>query len=85
MPNSIILAYPSASKPQSGASLSPDDAIIDRLAARLLSSPPTVTAADSLVPDWMPETPFNRPPVPAAVLIALVRRPEGHTVLYTER
>lgn len=65
--------------------MSPDDAIIDRLAARLLSSPPAVTAADSLVPDWMPETPFNRPPVPAAVLIALVRRPEGHTVLYTER
>ncbi len=42
-------------------------------------------AADTLVPDWMPETPFNRPPVPAAVLIALIRRPEGHTVLYTER
>src|SRR5690606_23039429 len=27
----------------------------------------------------------NRPPVPAAVLIALVRRPEGRTILYTER
>ena len=37
------------------------------------------------MPDWAPSRPFDRPPVPAAVLIALVRRPEGHTVLYTER
>ena len=37
------------------------------------------------MPDWMPERPFERPPVPAAVLIALIERPEGHTVLYTER
>lgn len=37
------------------------------------------------MPDWMPESAFNRPPVPAAVLIALIRRPEGRTVLYTER
>ena len=33
----------------------------------------------------MPERAFDRPPVPAAVLIALVQRPEGLTVLYTER
>jgi 8-oxo-dGTP pyrophosphatase MutT (NUDIX family) len=38
-----------------------------------------------LVPDWQPLQPFGRPPVAAAVLIGLVRRPEGHTVLYTER
>ncbi len=37
------------------------------------------------MPDWAPPRPFNRPPVPAAVLIALIRRPEGVTVLYTER
>jgi len=37
------------------------------------------------VPDWAPIRPIDRPPVPAAVLIGLVRRPEGHTVLYTER
>lgn len=37
------------------------------------------------MPDWAPQQPFTRPPVPAAVLIALIRRPEGHTVLYTER
>ena len=42
-------------------------------------------AAEALVPDWAPVKPFERPPVPAAVLIALIRRPEGVTVLYTER
>lgn len=42
-------------------------------------------AAENLTPDWAPSRPFQRPPVPAAVLIALVRRPEGFTVLYTER
>ncbi|NGP18264.1 CoA pyrophosphatase [Devosia aurantiaca] len=57
--------------------------ILENLAQRLLRKPPEHSGA--LVPDWAPETPFSRPPVPAAVLIALVRRPEGHTVLYTER
>lgn len=65
--------------------MSSSDVIINRLSARLLSAPPQLPAADTLVPDWAPETPFSRPPVPAAVLIALIRRPEGHTVLYTER
>jgi 8-oxo-dGTP pyrophosphatase MutT (NUDIX family) len=65
--------------------LSPDDAIIDILSNRLLREPPPLPAADTLVPDWAPERPFVRPPVPAAVLIALIRRPEGRTVLYTER
>ena len=62
-----------------------DTDIIELLAARLLREPPALTPAEELVPDWNPLTPFSRPPVPAAVLIALVRRPEGHTVLYTER
>lgn len=53
--------------------------------ARLLSTAPVAPPAHSLVPDWAPPKPFERPPVPAAVLIGLVRRPEGHTVLYTER
>lgn len=57
--------------------------IISDLAARLLREPPV--HAGALVPDWAPSKPFERPPVEAAVLIALVRRPEGHTVLYTER
>jgi len=59
--------------------------IADLLSARLLREPPPLAPAEELVPDWDPLTPFSRPPVPAAVLIALVRRPEGHTVLYTER
>lgn len=62
----------------------PDQAIAD-LAARLLRIAPDLPAPDELVPDWVPLHPIDRPPVPAAVLIALVRRPEGHTVLYTER
>ena len=65
--------------------MSSDDAIITRIADRLLAEPPSLPAADALVPDWAPEVPFGRPPVQAAVLIALVRRPEGYTVLYTER
>ncbi|WP_224703265.1 CoA pyrophosphatase [Devosia aquimaris] len=62
-----------------------DDSFIDRLSGRLLAVPPPAPAAERLVPDWAPPRPFNRPPVPAAVLIALIRRPEGVTVLYTER
>lgn len=65
--------------------MSSDDAIIARLANRLLPTPPALPPAASLVPDWKPERPFSRPPVPAAVLIALIQRPEGVTVLYTER
>ena len=63
----------------------PDDSFIERLTARLLPVPPALPAAETLTPDWAPSRPFERPPVPAAVLIALVRRPEGFTVLYTER
>ncbi|SMQ72022.1 NUDIX domain-containing protein [Devosia lucknowensis] len=59
--------------------------IVNSLAGRLLLEPPALELAQELVPDWKPLRPFERPPVPAAVLIALVRRPEGHTVLYTER
>ena len=55
------------------------------LLPRLLAEPPALETTQKLVPDWRPERPFDRPPVPAAVLIALVQRPEGHTVLYTER
>lgn len=65
--------------------MSTDNTIIDRLATRLLVDPPPLPAAETLVPDWAPERPFGRPPVLAAVLIALIRRPEGLTVLYTER
>ncbi len=63
----------------------PDDSLIERIAERLLPEAPALPPADTLVPDWLPERPFERPPVPAAVLIGLVQRPEGYTVLYTER
>jgi 8-oxo-dGTP pyrophosphatase MutT (NUDIX family) len=33
----------------------------------------------------MPEVPHERPPAEAAVLLPLVRRPQGFTMLYTER
>jgi len=62
-----------------------EDAVLDRLSARLLRVAPAASVGGRLVPDWVPEKPFERPPVPAAVLIALVSRPEGQTVLYTER
>ena len=65
--------------------MSSDDIFISNLATRLLPAPPPLPLAETLVPDWAPERPFSRPPVPAAVLIALIRRPEGLTVLYTER
>lgn len=63
-----------------------DRPIAELLLGRLLTLPPPGQPADQeLVPDWAPLEPFSRPPTPAAVLIGLVRRPEGHTVLYTER
>lgn len=62
-----------------------DDSIIETISAKLLPEPPKTDSADLLVPDWDPVVPFDRPPVLAAVLIALVQRPEGLTVLYTER
>jgi 8-oxo-dGTP pyrophosphatase MutT (NUDIX family) len=61
------------------------DTLISRIAARLLAAPQSVVAEGDLVPDWLPETPFDQPPVPAAVLIALVKRPGSIGVLYTER
>lgn len=56
-----------------------------RIKSRLLAVPQPYSKAAQLEPDWIPDVPFNDAPVPAAVLIALVRRPEGTTVIYTER
>lgn len=67
------------------ASLPIDMPIAELLAGRLLALPPALPVGNDLVPDWAPLEPFSRPPTLAAVLIGLVRRPEGHTVLYTER
>jgi 8-oxo-dGTP pyrophosphatase MutT (NUDIX family) len=61
------------------------DELIDRIGRRLLAVPEVLEGGAPFLPDWQPEVPHDRPPVPAAVLIALVRRPEGYTVLYTER
>ncbi|HEY0920300.1 CoA pyrophosphatase [Devosia sp.] len=62
-----------------------DDALIERIAGRLLPEPQPAPTESELVPDWLPSEPVGGPPVPAAVLIALVQRPAGFSVLYTER
>lgn len=62
-----------------------DDALITRISGRLLREPEPFDAAADMRPDWVPDDPPGRPPVPAAVLIALVRRTEGLSILYTER
>jgi 8-oxo-dGTP pyrophosphatase MutT (NUDIX family) len=65
--------------------LSAADDLIARISARLLPSPQAAEETATLSPDWMPEGGFNAPPRDAAVLIALVRRGEALSVLYTER
>ena len=55
------------------------------IAKRLMPVPEVIDDALDLEPDWLPDIPHAQPPVPAAVLIALVERPEGHTILYTKR
>lgn len=65
--------------------VSANNELIARIGERLLVRPDPIAADAALVPDWMPEEPFSRPPVNAAVLIALVRRGGAYSVLYTER
>jgi 8-oxo-dGTP pyrophosphatase MutT (NUDIX family) len=62
----------------------PNDDLIARIAGRLLPRPDPAEDRD-ILPDWTPDVPFSGPPVPAAVLIALVRRQGALGVLYTER
>jgi 8-oxo-dGTP pyrophosphatase MutT (NUDIX family) len=62
-----------------------DDVWINRIGTRLLREPGSGQPESELKPDWLPDGGFTEPPRPAAVLIGLVRRPEGLTVLYTER
>lgn len=59
-----------------------DDVLISRIAERLQQQPESAPPA---VPDWVPDQPHERPPVPAAVLLGLIRRPSGLSLLYTER
>ncbi len=61
------------------------DELIERIRGRLLPSPQLAEETATLAPDWMPEGGFATPPRDAAVLIALVRRGEALSVLYTER
>ena len=65
--------------------MSAADELIERIRGRLLHTPQAAEDTATLVPDWMPEGGFGAPPRDAAVLIALVRRGEDLTVLYTER
>ncbi len=59
--------------------------ILLHISGRLLARPQPVSEARPLVEDWLPDVPFLDPAVPAAVLIALVERPRGRTIIYTQR
>jgi 8-oxo-dGTP pyrophosphatase MutT (NUDIX family) len=65
--------------------LSAADELIGRIRDRLLPDPQSAETTATLLPDWMPEGGFAGPPRDAAVLVALVRRGEEVSVLYTER
>ncbi len=65
--------------------MSAADELIERIRGRLLPSPQAAEETATLAPDWMPEGGLSSPPRDAAVLIALVRRGEALSVLYTER
>ncbi|MCB1517743.1 MAG: CoA pyrophosphatase [Hyphomicrobiaceae bacterium] len=62
-----------------------DGAVITHIRRSLLDEPMPLDQAMDLEPDWVPDIPFIEAPKPAAVLIALVERDGGHTVVYTER
>lgn len=61
------------------------DSDIREIAARLLPLPEPMPDARDLVADFQIGDVGDVPPVPAAVLIALVKRGMGYRVLYTER
>lgn len=65
--------------------MSAADELIERIRLRLLPTPQAAEVTATLAPDWMPDGGFEGPPRDAAVLIALVRRGETLSVLYTER
>lgn len=65
--------------------MSAADELIERIRGRLLPSPQAAEETAGLAPDWIPDGGFSTPPRDAAVLIALVRRQEALSVLYTER
>lgn len=61
------------------------DELISRIESRLLRQPDPAPPENEMQPDWQPEVPFERPPVHAAVLLGVVRREAGLSLLYTER
>ena len=61
------------------------DALIDRIAARLLPVPQAADKAAYREFGGNPIFNADRPAVHAAVLLALVKRTDGHHLLYTER
>ena len=61
------------------------DELIERIRLRLLPDPQAAEVMATLLPDWQPEGGFSSPPRDAAVLIAIVRRRDELSVLYTER
>lgn len=65
--------------------MSAADELIERIRGRLLPGPPAAQDRVGLKPDFAPPGGFTAPPRDAAVLIALVRRDEALSVLYTER
>lgn len=65
--------------------MSAADDLIERIRLRLLPDPQAAEETASLAPDWMPEGGLSGPARDAAVLIAIVRRGEMLSVLYTER
>ena len=65
--------------------MSAADDLIERIRSRLLPSPQAAEVTATLAPDWIPEGGMSGPPRDAAVLIAIVRRGEELSVLYTER
>ena len=65
--------------------MSAADDLIERIRLRLLPNPQAAEVTATISPDWMPDEGFGGPPRDAAVLIALVRRGEDLSILYTER
>ncbi len=59
--------------------------ILLHIGERLLARAPSFDDARELVPDWIPDVAFHDPPAPAAVLIALVERACGISVVFTLR
>ncbi len=61
------------------------DKNLEKIKIRLLSKPQEINGFSHLVPDLYPVKLSTKPPVAAAVLIALVCHDDGYKILYTKR